>query len=235
MSNSDAIPKKGKLNRQNISATRIVVAAFAVLCGVTGIIAGFFEMLQGNVAPDGLIISTIGPEYSMWKTYGIADLMETYSALTIIPNFFVTGILAIVASCLVIVWGVCFIHRKHGVLVFLLLSVVQLLVGGSFVMDLAIITTVTATRINKPLIWWKNHLSSGVRDLLSSLWLWSLVAYSILSFSMLGVTVVGVNEGSIQELLGVLAALMFVPLILMIISGFAYDIKRQATLDNAPQ
>lgn len=31
--------------------------------------------------------------------------METYSAIAIIPNFFVTGILAIIASCLVIIWG----------------------------------------------------------------------------------------------------------------------------------
>ena len=235
MSTSDAISKKSKLNWENIRATRIVVAAFAMLCGVTGIIAGFFEILQGNVAPDSLIISTIGPEYSLWKTYGISELMETYSALTIIPDFFVTGVLAIVVSCFVIIWGVGFIHRKHGVIIFLLLSIVQLLVGGSFVMDLAIITTVTATRLNKPLTWWRNHLSSRVKNLLSSLWLWSLVAYSILSSSMLGITVLGVNDGSFQELLGALAALMFVPLVLMIISGFAYDIKRQANPTSAPQ
>ena len=93
-------PKKSKHERQNINATRIVVAAFAMLCGFTGIIAGIFEILQGNVAPDGLIISTIGPEYSMWKTYSINELMETYSAITIIPNFFMTGILAIIVSCI---------------------------------------------------------------------------------------------------------------------------------------
>jgi succinate-acetate transporter protein len=40
------------INRYNINATRIVVAAFAVLCGFTGIIAGFYEIQQGNVAPD---------------------------------------------------------------------------------------------------------------------------------------------------------------------------------------
>ena len=54
---------------KNINATRTVVVAFAMLCGVTGLIAGYFEILQGNVAPDGLIISTIGPEYSMWTTF----------------------------------------------------------------------------------------------------------------------------------------------------------------------
>lgn len=159
----------------------------------------------------------------MWDTYSVWDLRETYSAITIIPNFFLTGIVAIIVSCLVIIWGVGFIHRKQVVIIFLLLSIIQLLFGGSFVIDLAIITTITATSINKPLTCWKNHLSSRVKDLLAKLWFWSLIAYIILSFSMLGITVFGANNGSFQELLGVLAALMFAPLILMTIGGFAYD------------
>lgn len=110
--------KNGKLVWKNINATGIVVAAFAMLCGITGITAGYFEILQGNVATNGLIISTIGQEYIMWTTYSIYDLMETYSAITIIPNFFVTGILAIIVSCLVIIWAVGFIHKKHGVIIF---------------------------------------------------------------------------------------------------------------------
>jgi len=90
--------KNSKLKWQNISATRMVVSAFGVLCGLTGIIAGYFETLQGNVAPSGFIISTIGPTYSMWDTYGIRDLWDTYSAITIIPNFFLTGIVAILVT-----------------------------------------------------------------------------------------------------------------------------------------
>jgi hypothetical protein len=215
------------LNWQNITATRIDVAAFAILCGCTGIIAGFYEVSQGNVAPDSLIISTVGPEYGMWKTYGLSELMETYSALTVIPNFLVTGILAIIVSCLVIIWGVGFVHSKRGEIIFLLLSIFQLLVGGGFVMDLALITTVTATRINKPLTWWKNNLPIKIRGLLAKLWIWSLIAFSLISASMLGITIVGVNDVSFQGLLRVLAALMFVPLILIIIGGFAYDIQKR--------
>lgn len=60
---------------KNIDATRIVVVAFAILCGFTGVIAGYFEILQGNVAPDGLIISTIGPEHSIWRTYSIIHVL----------------------------------------------------------------------------------------------------------------------------------------------------------------
>lgn len=69
---------------QKINATRTVVIAFALLCGFSGISAGLFELQQGHVAPDSLIISTIGPEYSMWRTYDFSELQETYSAITII-------------------------------------------------------------------------------------------------------------------------------------------------------
>ena len=217
-----------RINSQwkSINATRSVVVAFAMLCGFTGIIAGYFEILQGNVSPDSLIISTVGPEYILWTTYSIYDLMETYSAITIIPNFFITGILAIIISCLVVIWAVGFIHKKYGVIIFLLLSIIQLLVGGSFVMDLVIITSITATRINKPLVWWRSHLSDKMQRLFAKIWPWSLIFYIILSIVLLGITILGVNNTDLLSHLDIAATLMFIPLILMIIGGFAYDIQK---------
>ncbi len=141
------------MNWQAINATRTVVIAFAILCGLSGITTGVFELQQGNVTPDSLIISTIGPEYSMWRTYGFSELQETYSALTIIPNFFLTGILAIIVSSLGIVWAIWFIQNEYGAIIYFLISAIQVLVGGGFVLDLAIMTTLIATRINHPLNW----------------------------------------------------------------------------------
>ena len=210
------------------------VSAFGVLCGLTGIIAGYFETLQGNVAPSGFIISSIGPTYSMWDTYGIGDLWDTYSAITIIPNFFLTGIVAILVSFLVIIWSVGFVHKKYGAMIFLLLSIIQFLVGGSFVLDLALVAAIVATRINKPLTWWRSHLPVNLRSLLAKLWPWSFIAYVLLSLIMLGITIFGVNDASLSDLLGVLAAAMFIPLLLMIFGGFAYDIRRQTHLNNDP-
>ena len=77
----------------------MVVTSFGILCGLTGIIAGVFEVLQGNVPTEGYVISTIGSEYTMYNDF-------TYYAVTIIPNFLVTGILAIFTSSLVTVWSV---------------------------------------------------------------------------------------------------------------------------------
>jgi len=41
-------------------------------------------------------------------------------------------------SFLVIIWSIGFIHKKYGVMIFLFLSGIQFLVGGSFVLDLAL-------------------------------------------------------------------------------------------------
>lgn len=225
-------PKNSKPIWQNINATRMVVSAFGILCGLTGIIAGYFETLQGNVAPNGFIISTIGPTYSMWDTYGIGDLWDTYSAITIIPNFFLTGIVAILVSFLVIIWSIGFVHKKYGAMIFLLLSIIQFLVGGSFVLDLALVAAIVATRINKPLTWWRSRLSVNVRNVLAKLWPWAFITYVFLSIIMLGITIFGVNDASLLDLLGVHAAAMFIPLLLMIFGGFAYDIQRQTNLNK---
>jgi hypothetical protein len=213
---------------KNMKATRIVVIAFAMLCGFTGIIAGYFEIIQGNAAPDGLIISTIGPEHSMWTTYSIYDLMEPYSALTIIPNFLLTGIAAIIVSCIVVIWAVGFIHKKYGIIIFLFLSILQFLFGGAFVMDMAIITAITATRINKPLLWWRSHFSNNLKRLLSLVWPWALIFYIVMSSILLGITIFGLYNVELLDYLDIAATVMFILIILMITGGFAYDIQRRA-------
>lgn len=52
--------------------------------GLAGIEHGFFELLQGNVAPNDMMIDAIGPGQRFWE-YGVER------ALTIIPNFFFNG------------------------------------------------------------------------------------------------------------------------------------------------
>ena len=219
---------------QNINAIRTVAVTFGFFCGLTGMIAGYFEILQGNIAPGSIIISIVGPSYSMWTTYSILDLMETYSAVTIIPNFFITGMVAIMVSFLVIVWSVGFLHKKHGAIIFLLLSIIQLLVGGGFVIDLAIITCIVANRINKPLTWWRAHLSIKMQGVLVRLWPWSLIAFVMLFIIMLGMTLLGANNENMSHLLTIAAAVMFLPLILIIIGGFAFEIRRQTKSEQVP-
>ncbi|MFX1517663.1 MAG: hypothetical protein ACFFC6_15270 [Promethearchaeota archaeon] len=205
---------------QEISGIRVVVAAFGIFYGVTGIIAGFFEILQGNTAPDGFIISTIGSNYTMADDF-------TYLAVTIIPNFLLTGILAVIVSSLIIIWSIAFVYKKYGVLVLFVLSITQMFVGGAWVIDLAIITCVLATRIDKPLNWWRSHLPQNIQLWLTKFLPFSIIVYAIVAFSMLNLTILGVNNRTFIDLIGILAAFMFVPMLLMIFGGITYDIQGQ--------
>jgi hypothetical protein len=54
-------------------------------------------------------------------------------AMTLIPNFLITGIFAILASLAVIVCAAIFLRRKNGGLSLILLSILMLLVGGGFI------------------------------------------------------------------------------------------------------
>ena len=128
-------------SRRTVRATRVIASTAGVLCGISGLEHGFFETLQGSTAPNALLISAIGPAQRFWP--GGAE-----TALTIVPNFLVTGILAMIASLMVILWSAAFIQRKHGALIFLALSLVQFLVGGGFAQILLVpIIAAGATQI----------------------------------------------------------------------------------------
>ena len=118
-----------KLNQKS-NAMRITAISFGLFCGITGIIAGIFEYLQGPLLIDTFRISTIGPAYSMWED-------TTYLAYTLFPDFQTTGIIAIIVSATVCFWSVFLIHKKYGGWEFLVLSIAQLLSGGAFVIDMA--------------------------------------------------------------------------------------------------
>jgi hypothetical protein len=161
--------------RRTVCATRVIASTAGVLCGISGIEHGFFETLQGSTAPASLLISAVGPAHRFWSG-------GTETALTIVPNFLATGILAMIASVTVIVWSAALIHRKHGALVFLALSAVQFLVGGGFAQILLVpIIAAGASQINGSLRWFRALFPISVRRVLAKLWLWLLVLF-VLSF-----------------------------------------------------
>lgn len=47
--------------KKNNHATRVVASTVGVLVGLAGIDQGFFEILQGNAPPNGIMIEAIGP------------------------------------------------------------------------------------------------------------------------------------------------------------------------------
>ena len=213
--------RRAALDWDALSGVRLVVAAFAALCGATGVMAGCFEISQGYTETAGFVITTIDPEHAM-----AGEL--TYFAVTIIPNMVLTGIASIIVSAIAVVWAIWFVHRKHGPLILLGLFVAQTLVGGGWILDMAIITVILATQIGKPMNWWHRHLTGRARVILDRLLLPSLACYAIISFGLIALTVMIVDDPTWWESLNLLATMMFVPMVLMILGAFAHDVGRRA-------
>ena len=105
-----------------VSTARAAASIIGIIAGLSGASHGFGEMLQGNVTPSGIVIQA-------WP--GLTDLGGE-PAMTIVPSFLVTGVLAVIFGLIVTVWAAALVQRKNGGLVPILLSVILLLVGGGF-------------------------------------------------------------------------------------------------------
>lgn len=178
------------------------------------------------------MIDAIGPLQRLWE-----HAAET--ALTIVPSFLVTGILAIIVGLLLVIWAAVFVDTRFGPAVLLLLSVILFLVGGGFApILLSVLAFAAATRIGKPLGWWRSHLPPGMRRFLARLWPWVLVA-AVLSFVMaVEIAIFGYpllwffgadTTYAVQWDLGY-AMLAFTLLSLPV--AFAYDIQRKVELER---
>ncbi|HEX9074338.1 MAG TPA: hypothetical protein VF932_01100 [Anaerolineae bacterium] len=204
------------------NATKVMVSTFGALVGLIGIEHGIGETLQGNIAPDGIVILS-------WPGSALFHVLGGEPAITIIPNLLVTGILAILFSLFYLVWAVLFVQKKNGGLVLIILSVVMLLVGGGvFPPILGIINGVVGTQINAPLTWWRDHFSIGMRLFLAKLWPWSFSAYLIASLLMFpGLVILGYFFGVNNPILILILLLcMFGSLFSTTIAGFAYNIEK---------
>lgn len=215
------------LNLRDSSAIRVVASTLGVLVGLAGIEHGFFEMLQGNVTPGGVMIDAIGPEQRFWE-YG------TERALTIIPNFFVTGILAMIVGLLVTIWAAAFVQRKYGARILFFLSVLLWLVGGGFApIVFTIFASATATRINKPLMWWQAHLTVTVRGVLARSWPWSIIALVVTFWTGVEIAIFGYpllwffNADITYSIQFTLAIIMLLLMLAAILAAFAHDIQKQ--------
>jgi hypothetical protein len=201
--------------------TRVVATSIGVICGLIGIQHGVLEILQGNVPITSLVIDAIGPAQKMWEG-------SREPALSILPNMFVTGIVTVFFSILVIIWSIGFVHRKRGALIFFLLSLAEFLTGGGITsFELAILATLAASRINRPLTWWRKVLPSGLRRVLARSWLILLLAFIVLFAATITITIVGLSFLDGEQTITLLYVMGLSTLGLMaiaVVAGFAADI-----------
>jgi hypothetical protein len=194
-------------------ATRVVASLLGVVAGIAGIGHGYFETLQGNVRPDSLMISSIGPPCEPEKVWNACE-----PAMTVIPSFLVTGILAIIIGLAVLIWAAAFVQRKNGGVVLILLSIALLLFGGGFFPPLiGIIAGVAGAKINAPLA----GQPGSVLRFFAKMWPWPLVIFLVWVFGQL---IVGYFFNEFMQKNGYLSLLLIVGLLpLSVFTGYAYD------------
>jgi hypothetical protein len=205
-------------------STRIITSTLGILLAVAGFEHGLFEALQGSTPTNGFFIQAIKKTMQRWA-YGGED------AFTLIPNYLVTGIASMSVSVFIIIWSVLFVHKRHGPVVLLLLFVLLTLVGGGIgFIPFFIVTWAYATRIAKPLIWWKKILSKKASTAIGAIWPYTLSAAVVCWGVAIEIAVLGYFPGhsDAEILLAIVWAFLLAAMLLInitCISGFAHDTK----------
>lgn len=200
------------------SATCIYVSTFGAIMALAGIEHGIGEILQGNVAPERIMILS-WPESEFFRSLGGEP------AMTVLPNLLLSGVLAVLVSLALLFWSVLFVDRKNGGLIMVLLSAALLLVGGGiFPPIFGMLIGLVATRVHAPLSWWRDYLPDGIRRSLAKIWPWTYTACLI---AWPAVFPAGYFFG--EKYPAIILVILFIALgslILTIFASFAYDAGR---------
>jgi hypothetical protein len=200
---------------RTIRSRRAMASVYGVYAGLIGIEHGYFETQHGSVATGGTQIMAVLPP-------GLPFPFGHEPAMTIIPNFLVTGLLAMLVGLLVAIWSGWFIQRKGGGILLSLLSVVFLLVGGGYApISFLFMASIAGLSINSSLSWLRSHLStSPAVGLLARAWL------SFFIITMLWVPVEFILGYLLHLAMDLSVNFSFpivIPLVLSLICGFAHD------------
>lgn len=143
--------------------------ALGLYAGLLGIVHGLFALAQGQRAPGSLMITAIGPPCQP-ETVWHACL----PALTIVPNFFVTGMLAVIVGALILLWAMTLGRQRKGGVVMLILALALLLVGGGFVPAfVGLVASTAVSRFSLILI----RLPATLLYAVAKLWPWPLMVF----------------------------------------------------------
>jgi hypothetical protein len=198
-----------------------------ILVGLAGIDHGIFEIMQGNVRPEGIMIEAIGPAQRFWE-YG------TETALTVVPSFLISGILSMILGIIVAIWAGWFVDKKGGPAILMALSIALFLVGGGFApIFMALIASLTATRIHAPLHFWRRALPGAVKKFLGAIWLVVLILFVLVFLVSVEIAIFGwpltvfFDADTAFSHLNSMALWMVVLMIISSITAFAHDIQEQ--------
>jgi len=209
-------------------ATTTLFLTLGILAGIMGIEHGIGEVLEGYRPTESIFILS-------WPTSGFFEIMAGEPAMTLIPNYLITGLLAILFSSIFLILLVKpGLDRKAFTILFVLL-ILMLLTGGGFGPPLlGIIAVSIGLKRNSPLKpWGKLPLKS--HHVLSLLWPWSfglcLIGWLMLfPCAALIVFFTGLDNASLM-IIPLIIAFTFIPITLLL--GFSRDIlERESELLN---
>jgi hypothetical protein len=217
---------KNRFSFYNINATRAIATTIGVIFGLSGINHGFFEFLQGDTPTHGPVIQAIGEAQRFW-------VLGTEEAFTFLPTFLISGVISMILGLAIIVWSLWFIQTKYGRKVFLALFVLLFLCGGGIGQVVFFIPAwAFATRIDKPLTWWKKALPRSLWPGLSKLWMVTLVLASAASLFGLEIAIFGFipglsDPGRIQNTALLLMLISAILYMLSFIAGFGHELSKK--------
>ncbi len=120
---------------------RVAAIVLGVAAGLVGTYHGYNETLQGSVAPSSIFINAVGPP---------CQGNSCFPAMTLVPDFLLAGATTIVVSLILLAVSVAFVQRPRAWLVLIILSIVQLLVGGGYLAPvLGLASGALATRVRR--------------------------------------------------------------------------------------
>ncbi len=203
-------------------ATTTLFLTLGALAGIMGIEHGIGEALEGYRPTDGMFILS-------WPDSAFFEIMSGEPAMTIIPNYLITGLLAIFFSAVFLVVLVKSGLDGKATIILPALLILMLLTGGGFGPPIVgMIAVLIALKRNSPLKTW-SKLPSKLHNVLSILWPWSF-GLCLIGWLMLfpGAALVafftGINDALLM-MIPILVAFAFIPTTLFL--GFSRDILRR--------
>lgn len=198
-------------------ASRTTAFALGLFAGGASIEHGVYEILRGNVRPQDLMINSMGPPCQPEAVWHRCE-----PAMTILPSFLITGILAVAIGAFFVLWSFAFLQRKGGGLVLILSSIPMLLFGGGIFPPLiGIVAGAVGIRINRTAALGPKHRPGVIIRITSRLWPWTLI---VLAVWLLGQWLVGYLFNDLLMASGFAVPILIIGLLVLSpLSAIAHD------------
>jgi hypothetical protein len=204
-------------------ATRTTSGIIGVYAGLLGAVHGVYEILQGNAAPTRYLINAIGPPCQVELASHAC-----FPALTLLPNFLISGILSVIIGLVIIFRSLAFVERDNGGLILILLSLLLLPIGGGFLPPLyGIIAGAAGTKIHSSFSWWLINIPTGITRNLGALWPWALTVY--FAWALLELLLGYLFNDIMMQVSAPILSLTLLLLLLSVFAALAHDVMRRSS------